>query len=267
MRRHVAVVAAIVAVLATAVPAWAQYPPVQPTCQVSKTVVAPGETIQVSGQNWESNSSVEVRFRQPKVTEEYGPFPTDADGSFSASITIPLEAEDGSARIIVGGPNQSGHRARCVAQITVDSGGPPPPPGDRTECGISDRTPAPGQDVKVNGSRWLPRSTVEIEFSQGASTEPLATANVNGSGRFAKRVTIPEDAQDGEAQVIVRGQNENGDPTECRITIEVTSSSSAASGFALARPATPATIALLLGTALVVLIGRRRHTRALLRAR
>jgi hypothetical protein len=264
LRKALAAAAAIVSVLATAVPAWAQYPPEEPTCQVNQTVVAPGESVQVSGDNWQENSSVQVRFHQGNLAQVYGPFPTDADGSFSASITIPGNAKDGPAQIAVGGPDQSADRTRCVVQVTVDSGSPP---GDSTRCGIDDATPAPGQTVKVNGQKWLPQSTVEIEFSQGASSEHLATAKVNGSGRFGKRVVIPEDAQDGEAQIVVLGQDGDGDPTECRITIVVTSSSTAASGFTLARPATPATIAMLLGTALVVLIGRRRHTRALLRAR
>lgn len=264
MRKRLAIVAAVVAVLMTAIPAWAQYPPEQPTCQVNQTVVSPGESVEVSGDNWQENSSVQVRFHQRNVNQEYGPFPTDSDGSFSATITIPLEAQDGPAQIAVGGPDQSGERARCVVQVTVDTGSPP---GDRTRCSVDDATPAPGQTVKVNGQRWLPQSTVEIEFSQGGSSEHLATATVNRGGRFAKQVVIPEDAQDGEAQIVVRGQDEDGDPTECRIAIVVESSSTAASGFALARPATPATIALLLGTALVVLIGRRRHTRALLRTR
>lgn len=264
MRKPIVIAAAIVSVLAMAVPAWAQYPPGQPTCQVNQTVVSPGESVQVSGDNWQESSSVQVRFHQKNVIEEYGPFPTDADGSFSTTITIPLEADDGPAQIAVGGPDQSGDRVRCVVQVTVDTGSPP---GDRTRCGIDDPTPAPGQTVKVNGQKWLPRSTVEIEFSQGGSSEPLATANVNPGGRFGKQVVIPEDAQDGEAQIVVRGQDDDGDPTECRIAIVVTSSSAPAGGFTLARPATPATIAMLLGTALVVLIGRRRHTRALLRTR
>jgi hypothetical protein len=257
---------AILAVLAMAFPAHAQYPPQEPTCQVSKTVVAPGESIQVSGDNWEQSSAVEVRFRQDPHSQEFGPFPTDADGSFSATITIPIDAEDGPARIVVGGPDQDGKRTRCFVEITVDSGGPPPPPGDRTVCEIDDVTPAPGQTVKVSGRKWLEKSTVDIEFVQDASSEPMGTANVNGAGRFGKHVPIPEDAQDGSATVRVTGQDESGDPTECRIEIVVTSSSTAA-GFALVRPVTPASLMLLLGTALVILISRRRHARALLRLR
>jgi hypothetical protein len=262
VRRVAAVVSPLLLLLALSTPAWAQYPPAQPTCQVNKTTAAPGEDVTVSGDDWQASSQVLIRFHQNKVSQEYGPFPTDGTGHFSANITIPLEAQNGPARIAVGGPNQSGKRVSCEVDITIQTGGGGG--GNGTVCDIDDATPAPGQSVKVNGRKWQPQSTVTIRFAQGANNQVMGTAEVNGSGRFAKNTTIPPSAQPGPAQVRVDGTDENGDPQTCVIAIEVSASSSARS-MAVAPPFTPASIALLLGTVGTIAVVRRRRTRALVR--
>lgn len=258
---------AIIAVAATAMPAWAQYPPQRPTCQVDRTVVEPGDEVQVTGQGWQENSSVRIRFRQDPVTREYGPFPTDDQGNFSARIRIPENAREGEARIVVGGPDQNGRRTTCTVRITVSRDGtPPPPPRDETIpiCAVDDATPAPGQTLKVYGRQWLPRSTVEIHFHQEGRTEHLATANVNPAGRFAKASEVPEDAEEGPAEIVVTGRDKHGRPAQCRIEITVTSSSSNAA-FAVEPPLSPGAVVLLAGTAGVVALSRRRRARALAR--
>jgi hypothetical protein len=93
----------------------------------------------------------------------------------------------------------------------------------------------------------------------------MATANVNGAGRFAKQAVIPADADPGPAQIHVRGTDSNGDEATCVISITVTASSTAA-GFSVADPLTPGSLALLVGTVGVVAASRRRRSRALVRS-
>jgi hypothetical protein len=206
---------------------------------------------------------VQARFRQGNLDQVYGPFPTDADGSFSGSVQIPAGAKDGPTRLVVGGPDGSGTRVRCIVQLTVDSDGGPPPDPERTLCAIDDTTPAPAQSVKVSGRQWLPRSEVEIDFEQGTTSEPMATANVNGGGRFGKSAQIPPDAEDGAAEVVVTGLDREGNPRTCRIDIVVTSSSASAAGYTLAAPVTPANLGMLVVAAGTILLLRRRRTRSL----
>lgn len=262
--------ASVVIVLLIAAPARAQYPPPeQPTCEVNKTVVSPGESVTVSGDNWQPNSAVEVRFRQgpapgrPEVERRYGPFPTDSTGHFSAQITIPENAHDGPAQIVVGGPDSEGRRHICRVNVTVqedgDGGGEPTDP----DCSINDRTPTPGQTTKVTGQDWRPGSAVTVHFRQGGEERMVSDTFVNGAGRFATSAQVPHDAEPGPAQMVVRGQDRAGDPKTCVIQIEVVPAGSPA-GFELAGPVTPGTLALLLGTAGVIWAARRRRTRALL---
>jgi len=263
MRRLGAALTGVLIVLAAAAPAWAQYPPNPPTCQVNDTTVTPGQTVQVSGQNWQENSSVDIRFRQGNDDQQYGPFPTDSQGSFSAPITIPADANDGPAQIVVGGDDQNGRRHVCRTQITVDAdGGGPPPPGSPI-CAVDDATPAQGQTVKVSGRQWLPKSTVEIRFVQGATDEHLATAGVNGAGRFSHQARIPEDASNGPAEIRVEGQDRNGSPAVCRVQIVVGGSAQSA-GLTVTGAISPGTLALLIGTVGVLYAGRRRRSRGLL---
>ncbi len=264
MRRVGALVALVLVLTAFAAPARAQYPPQRPTCQVNDSTVAPGQTVQVSGQNWQSSSQVHIRFRQGNDDQIYGPFPTDAQGSFSASVTIPADARPGPARLVVGGPDQNGKRTICRIQITVqDGGGEPPPPGG-ARCSVNDSTPAPGQSgVNVQCRHLLPRSEATIHFVQDGSSEQIATVIVNGAGRFGKSVSIPTDAHDGPAEIVVNATDEDGEPIEVRIQITVDSSGQLAS-LTVPGPLTPGTLALLLGTVLVVFVGARRRSRELL---
>lgn len=265
VRRIAVVVSTLLVVLGLAAPSWAQYPPQQPTCQVNQTTASPGDQITVSGDNWQPNGpmGIRIRFRQDNVSQEYGPFPIDSSGHFSAQITVPMNAQDGPAKIAVGGPDQTGERTQCNLSITITGGGPGP--GTGTFCEIDDATPAPGQEVKVTGRKWEPKSTVTVRFVQDANNQVMGTANVNGAGRFAKHLAIPADADPGPAQVRVEGTDENGDPATCVINITVSASASARS-MSVAAPFTPATVALLLGTVGTVLVTRRRRTRALVRS-
>ncbi len=264
MRRVGALVAVVLVVFALATPAWAQYPPQPPTCQVNDTTVAPGQTVQVSGQNWDSSSEVHIRFRQGNDDQVYGPFPTNAQGSFSTNVTIPSDAQPGPARLVVGGPDQTGRRAICRVEVTVDEdGGEPPSPGSAV-CNVNDATPAPGQSgVNVQCRRLLPKSEATISFVQGSSSEHLAVATVNGGGRIGKSVSIPVDASDGPAEIVVNATDEDGEPIEARIQITVDSSGQQV-GLTVPGPLTPGTLALLLGTALMVFLGARRRSRNLL---
>ena len=221
MRRLGAALTGVLIVLAAAAPAWAQYPPNAPTCQVNDTTVTPGQTVQVSGQNWQESSSVEIRFRQGNDDQRYGPFPTDSQGSFSAPITIPADPEDGPAQIVVGGNDQDGRpRHICRIQITVDAdGGGPPPPGTPV-CSVDDATPAPAQTIGVRGRHWLPKSRVSIRFVQGARNQLLVTAPVNGAGRFAKSASIPPDASPARPRSMWTARTTMGPPPPawCRST-------------------------------------------------
>jgi hypothetical protein len=97
--------------------AFAQYPPTAATAEVSDSTVTPGQTITVSGSNWEPGSTVEIRLMSQ--TFFLGRADVAADGTFSTSVTIPAEVSPGTHVLEVSGTDVNGNPAIATTILTV----------------------------------------------------------------------------------------------------------------------------------------------------
>lgn len=122
MKRSVGVLtgAVLLALLLTA-PAFAQYPPEEPSCGVSDTTLGPGDQVTVSGQNWQSGSTVSFTLQPEGVG--LGQTTVGGNGSFSATLTIPNSVSSGTHSIECDGVDVEGATVVLSSNITVSVGG------------------------------------------------------------------------------------------------------------------------------------------------
>jgi hypothetical protein len=122
MRKLAAVsTSALVIALALAVvvaPASAQeYPPTTATCGVSDSSLGAGDTVTITGDHWQAGSTVTFTL-QPEGTN-LGSATVDANGSFSATVTIPAGIRPGSHSIECSGIDVQGHTFSPNSTIQV----------------------------------------------------------------------------------------------------------------------------------------------------
>lgn len=96
-----------------------QYPPNECGLQLGKSQAAPGEPVSVSGDGYKPNSSVSIEFRSAPVV--VGSATTNAQGSFSTTITIPSTASAGQHTIAAVGVNANGTAREETAAITISA--------------------------------------------------------------------------------------------------------------------------------------------------
>jgi hypothetical protein len=120
--------------LGTASADAATYPPSTcATIAVSTTTVRPGQTITVTGEQFQSNVQVSIRMTPYGIT--LATITTDSDGKFSTGVTMPLDARghqlihaDGPGKVCPADPIQiivSGGAGGGGSTGTGGTGGPP----------------------------------------------------------------------------------------------------------------------------------------------
>jgi hypothetical protein len=119
LRTRAVLAAAILGVLLMAVPAYAQYPPAtaEATVAVSRTVVAAGGTITVTGEGFQPGSQVTVSL--VGVVQVLGTTTARADGTFSVDVTIPRNVRPGRYILRVSGTGADGQPRTVDTSITV----------------------------------------------------------------------------------------------------------------------------------------------------
>ncbi|HEX2030498.1 MAG TPA: hypothetical protein VHL78_03735 [Actinomycetota bacterium] len=89
-------------------------------CRVSDTTPSPGETIGVAGDGFQPGSTVEIFYDDPTHQTLIGTATVNQRERFSANVTIPADAELGTAQIIVRGLDaHSGNPTSCSVTIRV----------------------------------------------------------------------------------------------------------------------------------------------------
>ena len=95
-------------------PAFAAYPPGEPTAAASQTTVTPGQTITVTGAKWLANSTVRLYLNGSFVkTAAVDP------GHFSTPLTIPASAVAGPLPLVIRGLDRSNNAAEVTIMLTV----------------------------------------------------------------------------------------------------------------------------------------------------
>jgi LPXTG-motif cell wall-anchored protein len=77
-----------------------------------------------------------------------------------------------------------------------------------------------GATVGVDGTFWLPNSTVVLTFTSDPVV--VGTPQTDGEGSFSTTVTIPSDATAGDHTITGTGLDQNGEPAQASCPIEVT---------------------------------------------
>jgi len=128
----------LVAMVATFIPAFAQsanaacnpsgYPSSPPSILVNNLNPQAGDVVVVSGSNWDPNQPVDIWL---DGTIHLGTATADANGDFSASVTIPPGTSPGAHEISVSGSDCSGQplAVRPIVSIVVVRGGQGGPGG------------------------------------------------------------------------------------------------------------------------------------------
>lgn len=201
---------------ATATP----YPPDQPTCLADRSQADPGEEVDVTGDGWQADSTVDLDFRQsaPTVNRDLGSAQANAAGTFVETVRIPADAHGGPASIVLTGTDPNGQDATCRIDLTISGG-----PGGAACAQVSDDVVTPGQAILVFSADgcWQPGTNVRIFFL----SEPVFVGQdeVDDDGSFSTEIEIPEDATLGAHTIRVRGTDVTGAPALRTVPIEVVS--------------------------------------------
>jgi hypothetical protein len=101
------------------------YPPDAVSVGVSDSTVTPGEAITVTGDRWKAGGTIHLEFHSTPV--QLGTAKARADGTFSATVTIPSTATAGTHTILAAGIGADGaqHTARTTIEVlgVVTAGG------------------------------------------------------------------------------------------------------------------------------------------------
>lgn len=104
-----------------AAPATAQtYPPNGATCGVSDTNLAAGDTVTVTGSNWQAGSTVILTLQPEGI--KLGEATVDANGNFSTTVTIPASIQAGSHSIVCSGIDIEGNDVSRGTTIQILGG-------------------------------------------------------------------------------------------------------------------------------------------------
>lgn len=119
MPRVFATLFTAIAVMALATgTAFAQYPPTATGgTTVSDATLAPGESLTVSGSGWEAGSSVTMTLFPDPVG--LGTAAVSADGTFSASVTIPTSVSPGTHELRVSGTGADGQPRTSSTSLVI----------------------------------------------------------------------------------------------------------------------------------------------------
>jgi LPXTG-motif cell wall-anchored protein len=120
--------------------------------------VEPGEDLEVTGNGWKPDSSVDLTLNSDPV--DLGSAEVDETGSFSKTVTIPADTPPGLHTITVTGVDPEGATRTTAVEVTVVSATPTGAAGTTTTFST-----AADPGAAAGGSTNLPRT--------GGSTSPI----------------------------------------------------------------------------------------------
>jgi len=144
-----------------------------------------GTLVSVSGVGFSSSSVVTVQLNSRMLSTPN--IMTNIDGTFSSTITIPTDMEEGSYTVHV--TDQSGRIGSATFHVKT-----PEPLTLSKYSGIA------GSIVNISGQGFTSSSSLTITFDSIALPANIIT---NGKGSFQATITIPKDALEGEHTILV----------------------------------------------------------------
>jgi hypothetical protein len=123
----VAVIGMVIAAASIGVSASAYPPGTAPTISLSSSSVPPGGSDTVAGVNFTPNSSASLSLQCGGSSADLGVVTTDANGQFSAQITVPSSTPAGTCTVSAL-DTATGDVATASLTVTSGGGGGAPPP-------------------------------------------------------------------------------------------------------------------------------------------
>jgi hypothetical protein len=164
-----------------------------PTLTLDPTSGPPGSTVLVSGTGFGPSEEIDILFIQNR-TRFLGSTTSDPSGNFSVDETIPGNADPGDASIRAQGAVS---RIRATATFTVN-------PVPQAAIKLQPPSGPPGSSLLVTGKGFGQNEEIDVLFIQ-TQTKFLGSTTSDPLGRFSLTVTIPGDANAGDATVRAQG--------------------------------------------------------------
>ena len=118
MKKRLGLIAVVlVGSLGMAAPALAQYGGDDQALSVSDTTPTPGQSLQVEGCCFASNSAVDIVIRS--TPQQLGQFQADDGGRVSATVVIPSDIESGPHTLTLSGVAPDGSEMTLVRELVV----------------------------------------------------------------------------------------------------------------------------------------------------
>jgi hypothetical protein len=175
-----------------------------PTLTADPAGSAPGSTTTVSGTGFACPADDTVALTWDTTTTLPGPGKPDADGSFSAAVTVPPDAADGDHDLRAS--CSSDRRITADTHFRVQTPAPTTPtPTPAKPSPVRTMTATPGAPLHLSGrTNACPEGTgprqVLLSWDNGPRSTPIAA---DGSGKFDATATIPSNAPTGSHQITV----------------------------------------------------------------
>jgi len=139
-----------------------------------------GTTVTVTGSGFSANKSITVKYNTVAVTTTPAAVSTDANGSFTASFTVPAGLAGTYSVEVTDGTYSASANFVSTTDATISQTTSQASPG------------YVGMELTITGSGFKPGAIVTITYT----TEPvtLATFTADANGTFSAKVTIPPSA-------------------------------------------------------------------------
>ncbi len=174
----------------------------------------PGTQITLNGSNFDPNDTINLYFTNNGDSgqctnngnpADHGlqPFDNNAtvtaqnDGTFTQTVTWPNAANTPNTQYYVCALSQNVHAFSSNAFTVLQQ--------SNATANVTPASVAPGSQVTVTGSQWLPPQVLTVSIANGDNMTPIVSQTVTPGqdGNFSVQLTIPQTAQAGTYNVLV----------------------------------------------------------------
>src|SRR5690606_10320041 len=172
------------------------------------TTVEDGATVTVTGEGYPADTEVTVQLVDSAGNPVGDPVnvTTDADGAFTAEVTVPEGTEAGD--YAVDAATEAGETAS--ADLTVTNGDDNTGDDATTEptVTVDPDTAAPGDSITVEGENFPPNSEVEVQLtdSDGNPVGDPVTVTTDDEGSFSEELVLLDGTLPGDYTIVATAE-------------------------------------------------------------
>jgi len=180
------------------------------SASVSDTSVVPGQTVTVRASGLKPGGTANIDYLPDAV--RLASVTVGADGGLVQDVQIPSLSKDGPKQIVVTAIAATGRYAYLATDMTLK--------GPAASARLSDTTLVPGQQLRVDGTRFLPGYAVSIVVFP--EQQYLGQPDAGSDGRFSVDVRMPAQLLNGRHTIVVAGANASGSYSYLELSATVT---------------------------------------------